>query len=52
MYKQIRMLVGTIISMLKKKLINSNNIICFIENKCNKKYVYTAPAHALYLHAE
>ena len=48
MYKQIRMLIGTLLK-LSKKINKDQNIINFINNKNNIKYIYTAPAHALYL---
>ena len=47
MYKQVRMIVGTLLKILKKSHVT--NIADFIQNLENKKYVYTAPGHALYL---
>ena len=51
MYKQVRMIIGTILKVIKSKKYNFTNtsFIDFIENQENKKYVFTAPAHALYL---
>ena len=47
MYKQVRMIMGTLLKILKKHKIE--NIVDFVQNVNNKKYVYTAPGHALYL---
>ena len=51
MYKQVRMMIGTFLKLLNSEKFKSCKIIEFIENFENKKYVYTAPAHALYLYA-
>ena len=48
MYKQIRMIIGTILKIIQTKR-DIGNFSHFVSDKLNKKYVYTAPSHALYL---